>query len=62
MEAFVSNASSGGEDFRTDPEFGQQIRSEVFATTSDEKNELSKSISAAVESVERELSPHLKRA
>ena len=62
MEAFVSNSSSGGEDFRTDPKFGQQIRSQVFATTSDEKNELSKAISAAVESVEKELLPHLRRA
>jgi len=62
MEAFVSNASSGGEDFRSDRDFGRQTRTEVFATTSDDSNELSKSISAAVKSVEKELLPHLRRA
>lgn len=61
MEAFVSNASSGGEDFRSDQAFGKQIRSEVFATSSDDKNEFSKSVAAAVESVEKELLPHLRR-
>jgi hypothetical protein len=62
MEAFVANSSSGGEDFRADREFGKQIRSEVFATTSDDKNEFSKSVAAAVKSIEHELLPHLRRA
>jgi hypothetical protein len=62
MEAYTSHLASGGEDFKSDRDFGKQIRSEVFATSADDKNELSKELMAAVASVEKQLLPHLRRA
>ena len=62
MEAYTSNLASGGEDFKSDREFGKQIRAEVFATSSDDKNELSKALAAAVVVIEKQLLPHLRRA
>lgn len=61
MEAFISNESSDGEDFRMDREFGVNIRSRVFASPSDADNLLSKELQSAILAIEAELKPHLRR-
>lgn len=61
IEAVIANASSGGEDFSTDREFGKQMRSTVAAVPGDEKNEVNAKLAAAIRGVEDELRPHLQR-
>ncbi|PUE57335.1 hypothetical protein B9Z45_07880 [Limnohabitans sp. 2KL-17] len=60
-EAYIDNEHSGGEHFKSDREFGVKIKSEVFASPQAQDNELSKKFQAAVQAVEVELKPHLKR-
>jgi hypothetical protein len=60
-EAYIDNESSGGEHFKSDREFGVKIRSEMFASPQAQDNGLSKKFQAAVQAIEVELKPHLKR-
>lgn len=60
-EAYIDNERTGGEHFKSDREFGVKIRSEMFASPQAQDNELSKKFQAAVEAIEVELKPHLKR-
>lgn len=61
MEAFVDNEFSGGDVFNRDQGFGVRVRSEVFASSGDEGNDLTKDLFSAVASIEAELRPHLRR-
>jgi len=63
MEAMVSNMASDNEDFKSDKDFCQKIKSEVWQGWggSKGKDELGDEIKIAVENIEKELRPHLKR-
>ncbi|TPQ43133.1 hypothetical protein [Cupriavidus pinatubonensis] len=61
MEAYIANEQSGGEDFRSDRDFARQIRSEVFAPRDSHDNALSQRFRTAVEGIESEVRPKLKR-
>lgn len=60
-EAVISDKVQGGADFRADPEFGKQMRSQVSSPRSDKTNELTARITAAVGDIEAMLRPHLAR-
>jgi hypothetical protein len=60
-EAYIDNERSGGEHFKSDREFGVKIRSEVFASPQAQDNKLSNKFQSAVQAIEVELKPHLKR-
>lgn len=63
MEAMVSNTASDNEDFKSDSDFGKKIKSEIWQGWggSKGKDELGDKILTAVENIEKELRPHLKR-
>lgn len=63
MEAMVSNTARDGEAFKSDKEFGDKIKSEIWLGWggSKAKDELGDKILEAVENIEKELRPHLKR-
>jgi hypothetical protein len=61
IDAIIKDIQSGGENFKSDPEFGQKMRSNVEATRKDD-NALTKQISDAIESIEDVVRPHLKRS
>lgn len=60
-EAYIDNEQSGGANFNSDRDFGVKIRSEVFASLQAQDNELSNKLQSAVQAIEVELKPHLKR-
>lgn len=62
IEALIDNELSGGRNFESDRNFGREVRATVSASRSDDKNALSKKISGAVEDIENQLRPHLKRS
>lgn len=61
IHAFMRNLQTGGEDFKANPPFGQKVRSEVFGSDSDDESELNKRLRTAVQAVEEEMRPHLRR-
>ncbi|MFT6910353.1 MAG: hypothetical protein ACJAS1_007081 [Oleiphilaceae bacterium] len=61
IDAFIHNKSEGGESFRSDREFGKSIQSDVWAGN-DKENKLTIQITNAVEALEEEIRPHLKRS
>lgn len=63
MNAMVSNIANHNEHFNSNKEFAEKIQSNVWSGWSDseEKDELSSQIITAVENIEKELRPHLKR-
>jgi hypothetical protein len=60
MEAVIDNARSGGDDFKSDREFGKQVRADISAR-SDGTDALSQRIRAAIEAMETIIRPHLRR-
>jgi hypothetical protein len=60
-QAYIDNERSGGEDFKSDRAFGVETRAKVFASPQAQDNELSKKFQSAVQAIEVELKPHLKR-
>jgi hypothetical protein len=60
-ESYIDNERSGGEHFKSDRDFGVKIRAEMFASTQAQDNELSNKFQYAVQAIEVELKPHLKR-
>lgn len=60
MEAVIENARSGGEDFKADREFGKQVRADISAR-SDGSDPLSQRIRVAIEAMETNIRPHLRR-
>ncbi|QJW85204.1 hypothetical protein HK414_22550 [Ramlibacter terrae] len=61
MDAVVENARSGGEDFKSDPDFGRKMRRNVHASR-DDGDELSLELQAGIAAIEGILRPHLRRA
>lgn len=61
IDAIISNKASGNRDFEADREFGKSMRNMVHASSSDEKNEISKRIKKSIISIEEIIRPHLKR-
>ncbi len=62
MEAIVDDAAQGGESFKTNRDFGKEMRSAAHASRGKEENELSKKIKAAVNALEDQVRPHLRRS
>jgi hypothetical protein len=60
MDAVVANAYSGGEDFKSDPNFGKEMRSNISAR-SDRSGSLSQRIHVAIQAIEAVIRPHLRR-
>ncbi|MEQ1486150.1 hypothetical protein [Methyloglobulus sp.] len=62
IEALVSDKANRGEDFKSDREYGKQIRSTVSASPGDKNNEFSKKMLIAVSAIEEQIRPHLRRS
>lgn len=62
IDAVIRDKANGGEDFKGDREYGKQMRSVVAASRDDEKNELSQRISKAINGIEEQIRPHLRRS
>ncbi|MGO9019412.1 MAG: hypothetical protein ACLQVJ_13795 [Syntrophobacteraceae bacterium] len=60
IEAVVDDKSSEGEDFRSDPNFGKQMRAIVSGSGSG-MDEFSQKIEKAIAGIEEVVRPHLKR-
>ncbi|ORT52207.1 hypothetical protein ST37_02415 [Vibrio sp. qd031] len=61
IEAFIHNKAENNEDFKSNKEFKKSIEADVWGTES-EDNKLTQQINAAVENLEKELRPYLKRS
>ena len=61
IDAVIRDKASGGEDFK-DREFGKEMRSIVAASADDDKNALNQKIEQAINNIENELRPHLRRS
>ncbi len=59
IEAYLQDKYSLGEDFRADREFGKKIRSTMFASPGAADNPLSKSITEAIDEIEKKVRPHI---
>jgi hypothetical protein len=62
IDASISDKAAGGEHFKSDRDFGKQIRSIVAASRDDDKNEFSQKIMKAVNGIEEQIRPHLRRS
>jgi hypothetical protein len=62
MEAVIDDKVQGGENFRSDKQFGKEMRSTVSASRHDKDNALTQKISDAITSIEAIARPHLKRS
>jgi hypothetical protein len=61
MEAIIDDARAGGENFKSDRDFGIRMRSNAFGSPDDDKNKLSREIKAAVEAIEKRMREKLSR-
>ncbi len=61
FEAKIRNEANGGENFKSDPDFGKTIEADIWATH-DESNPLTLKISNAIQEIESEVRPHFKRS
>ena len=61
IESFIDDQYSGGENFKADREFGKKIRANIWDMKIKE-NELTDRINAAIEGLEKEITPHLSRS
>jgi hypothetical protein len=59
IDAYLADKYNWGEDFRTDPNFGKEMRAVLFASRSAADNALSQRISTAIAAVESEVRPHI---
>lgn len=60
-EAFVEDKKTGGENFKSDPDFGTRTREEIAGSADSQTNAMSKEILSAVSAIEESLKPHLSR-
>ena len=60
IEALISNYENDGEDFRSDESFKKSVKSEVEEINKKE-NPLTLKINAAIQAIENEIRPHIKR-
>ncbi|PTR07103.1 hypothetical protein C8R32_10859 [Nitrosospira sp. Nsp5] len=61
MAADIANKRSQGEDFKSDRDFAKQTKEKVTYLPDDETNVFSKRVRNAVEQIEGQLLPHLRR-
>ncbi|MBO2696781.1 hypothetical protein [Shewanella algae] len=61
IDAFIHNKAKDGESFKNDRKFGESVQADVWAANND-KNKLTIQISNAVQALEEEIRPHLKRS
>lgn len=61
IESFIDDKYSGGENFNADREFGKKIKANIWDMKT-EANELTARINAAIEGLEKEITPHLSRS
>lgn len=61
VHAYLDNLRADNAHFNDNPEFARKVRSEAFASHTDEDNALNKQLRDAVKAVEDELQPHLRR-
>lgn len=61
IDAVIRDKASGGEDFK-DRDFGKEMRSITAASADDDKNALNQKIGTAINGIEDELRPHLRRS
>lgn len=62
IQAFLSDKASGGEDFKSNREFGVEIRKELNDSGGNQENKLSKEIATAVTEIDAFVRPHLRRS
>lgn len=62
MEAVIEDKAQRGANFEADREFGKEMRSTVAASRGDETNPLNQKIKAAIDGIEKEVRPHLRRS
>ena len=60
MDCMLSDISNNHDDFNSDKEFAKQIKADIWST-SKATDQLSKRINSAIENIEKELRPYLKR-
>ena len=61
MQAFIDHKAAEGEDIRADRAFGIEIRKAVFSSGTKD-NPLDQRIQRAIDGIEEQMRPHLKRA
>jgi hypothetical protein len=61
IESFIDDKYSGGENFKAEREFGKKIRANIWDMKTQE-NELTNRINAAIEGLEKEITPHFSRS
>lgn len=59
IDAFLTDKFNRGEDFRSDPEFGKEMRSKLSASIGAKDNMLSKNIETAISAIEDQIRPHI---
>lgn len=62
IDAVINDKATGGENFKADKEFAKSMRSIVAAGRDDDKNELNQKIAEAINGIEDEIRPHLRRS
>jgi len=62
IDAVLRDKALGGQDFKAGRDFGKEMRSIVAASSDDEQNKLNQKIRQALDEIEQELRPHLRRS
>ena len=60
IEALITNYANDGEDFKSDHDFKKSVKNDVEEIRKDE-NPLTLKINAAIQAIENEIRPHIKR-
>jgi len=61
IQAVLDDKVASGQHFEKDRNFGKQMRAIVHASPSDDENDFSKRVRAAVRAIESEIRPHLRQ-
>ncbi|EDM82229.1 hypothetical protein LMED105_14485 [Limnobacter sp. MED105] len=61
IEAFIRNEYSGGEDFRADKDYANEVKAKINLST-DGKDEFSVALRNAIQGIETHVRPHLARS
>jgi hypothetical protein len=62
IDADLRNKAADGQDFQSDREYGKDIRSTVAASADEEGNKFNQKLRQAIDGIEQELRPHLRRS
>jgi hypothetical protein len=61
IDAYISNAASGGADFADDREYAQDIRRTLWGSPTDAKNSINTQLADAISAIDDQVRPHLQR-